>query len=76
MILASNVECVLLGRNCNFLGGYLVVSARYPMVTTGYCYLAGGSCSLLMVTAFSHFFTLAQKYNAIANHQSSKNLRQ
>ena len=39
-----NVECVLLGRNLNFLGGYLVVTARYVVDTTGYC-------SLLLVIA-------------------------
>ena len=30
-----NVECVLLGRNLDFLGSYLVASARYLSVTTG-----------------------------------------
>ena len=29
-----NVECVLLGRNFDFLGGYLVATARYLSVTT------------------------------------------
>ena len=43
-----NVECVLLGRNLDFLGGYLVVNARYVVVTTGYC-------ALLVVTARFHF---------------------
>ena len=43
-----NVERVLLGRNFDFLGGYLVVTARHLMVTTGYC-------SLPLVTARSHF---------------------
>ena len=43
-----NVECVLLGLNFSFLGAYLVVTARYVMVTTGYC-------SLPLVTARSHF---------------------
>ena len=46
-----NVECVLLGRNFDFLGGYLVVTARYLVITTGNCSLAGGYCSLLVVTA-------------------------
>ena len=42
-----NVECVLLGRNFDFLGGYVVVTARYLVVTTAYCSLpAGGYCSL------------------------------
>ena len=39
-----NVECVLLGCNFDFLGGYLVVTARYLVVTAGYW-------SLLVVTA-------------------------
>ena len=39
-----SVECLLLGRNFDFLGGYLVVTARCLMVTTSYC-------SLLVVTA-------------------------
>ena len=30
-----NVECVLLGRNFDFLGGYLVATACYLSVTTG-----------------------------------------
>ena len=38
-----NVECVLLGRNFDFLGGYLVATARYLIVATGKCYsLLGG----------------------------------
>ena len=40
-----NVECVLLGRDFDFLAGYLVITARYLVVTTGYC-------SLPLVTAF------------------------
>ena len=46
-----NVGCVLLGRNFDFLGSYLVVSARYLMIATGYCSLPSGYCSLLVVTA-------------------------
>ena len=41
-----NVECVLLSRNFDFLGGYLVVNARYLVVTTRYR-------SLLLVPTFS-----------------------
>ena len=37
-----NVECMLLGRNFNFLGGYLVFTARYLVVPAGYCSLLGG----------------------------------
>ena len=41
-----NVECVLLDRNFDFLAGYLVVTARYLVVSCGYC-------SLLFVPTFS-----------------------
>ena len=41
-----NVECVLLGRNFDFVGGYFVVAAHYIMVTIGYFSLPGGYCSL------------------------------
>ena len=37
-----NVECVLLGRNFDFLGGYLVVTTSNLVVTGGYCSLPGG----------------------------------
>ena len=37
-----NIECVLLGRNFNFLGSYLVGTACYLNVTTGQCSLSGG----------------------------------
>ena len=54
-----NVECVLLGHNFDFLGGYMVVTDRYLVVTAGYCPLPGGItgsyCSLPLVTAHSHF---------------------
>ena len=43
-----NVECVLLGRNFDLLGGYLVVTAHYLVVTGGYCLLP-------FITARSHF---------------------
>ena len=46
-----NVECVLLSRNFNYFGGYLVVTARYLAITARYCLLPGGYCSLLVVTA-------------------------
>ena len=38
-----NAECVLLGRNFDFRGGYLVATARYLIVTTGKCYSLLGS---------------------------------
>ena len=61
-----NVECVLFGHNFDFLGIYLVVTARYLVVTGCYCSLAsiiywwlllatGGCGSLSLVTARSHF---------------------
>ena len=40
-----NVRCVLLGRNFDFLGGYLVVTAYCLVVTVGYCSLPGDYCS-------------------------------
>ena len=46
--------CYLL-RNFDFLGFYLVVTARYLVVTAGCFLLPGGYCSLLVVTARSHF---------------------
>ena len=45
-----NVKYVLLSRNFDFFGGYLVVTARYLMATTGYCWLPGGYWWLLLVT--------------------------
>ena len=52
------VECVLLGRNYDFLGGYLVITARYCSLLGGYWWLllvTGGYCSLPLVTARSKF---------------------
>ena len=49
--LCFNVECVLLGRNCDFLGSCLVVTAFYLVVTAGYCLLPGGYWWLLLITA-------------------------
>ena len=46
-----NVESVLLGRNFDFFGGYLVVTTRYLVVTARYQAVTGGCCSLLVVTA-------------------------
>ena len=48
-----NVECVLLGRNFDFLGCYLVVTAPYLVVTADYCSLPGGYWWLLLVATFS-----------------------
>ena len=42
---------MLLGHNFGFPGGYLAVTVRCLMVTTSYCSLPGGCCSLLVVTA-------------------------
>ena len=44
------VEYVLLDRNFDFVGGYLVVTARYLVVATVHCSFSGGYCSLLVVT--------------------------
>ena len=46
-----NVKCVVLGRNFDFLGSNLVVTARYLMVTALYLVVTVGYCSLLVVTA-------------------------
>ena len=46
-----NLEYVLLGRNFDFLGGYLVVTGHYLVVTAYYCSLSGGYYSLLVVNA-------------------------
>ena len=61
-----NVKCVLLGRNFDFLGGYLfitcsllVVTAHYVVVTGGYCRLLGGYCQLLLV---NHHSSLVTRY--------------
>ena len=51
-----NVEYVLLVRNSDFLGGSLVVTAHYLVVTCGYYLLLGvtGRCpSLLLIPTFS-----------------------
>ena len=50
-----NVKCVLLGHSFDFLGGYLLVTSCYLMVTTGYCLLPGDYWLLLLVTACSTF---------------------
>ena len=45
-----NVECVLLDQNVVFLGGYLVVTACYLVVTTDDCFLLYSYYWLLVVT--------------------------
>ena len=45
-----NFECVLLGRNFDFFGGYLVVTARYLVVTGGFCLLLVVTACYLVVT--------------------------
>ena len=57
-----NVKCVLLGCNFDFLGGYLVVTAHYPVVT-------GGSCSLLLVLTFRmNALNLVQHFEHFFEH--------
>ena len=46
-----NVECMLLGRNFDFLDGYLVATARYLSITTGNARYWWS----LLVTARFHF---------------------
>ena len=48
-----NVECVLLGRNFGFFGGYFVVNARYLVVTARYLVATARYRSLLLVPTFS-----------------------
>ena len=57
-----NVECVLLGRNFDFLGGYLVVTARCLMVTTSYCSLLVVTARYLVVTARSRSLLLVPTF--------------
>ena len=47
-----NVKCVLLGRNFDFRGGYLV-TARYLVVTAGYLVVTARYWWLLLVPTFS-----------------------
>ena len=51
-----NVECVLRGHNFDFLGGYLVVTARYLVVTGSYW-------SLLVVIARYHSLLLVPTFS-------------
>ena len=48
-----NVECALLDRNSDFLGGYLVVTHSYLKVTSHYLVYY---ISLPLVTARSQFY--------------------
>ena len=48
-----NVECVLLGRNFDFLNGYLVVTACYLVATGRYLVVTGSYWWLLLVPTFS-----------------------
>ena len=48
-----NVECMLLGRNFDFLDGYLVVTARYLVVTACYLLVTARYRSLLLAPNFS-----------------------
>ena len=53
-----DVECVLFGRNCDLLSGYLVVTTGCCLLLDGYWWLLlviGGYCSLPLVTACSQF---------------------
>ena len=60
-----NLKYVLLSRNFGFLGGYMVVTAYYLVVTACYCSLldgywwlllvTGGYCLLPLVSARSYF---------------------
>ena len=47
------MRVLILSLYFNFLGGYLVITARYIMVSAGYCLLTGGHWWLLLVPTFS-----------------------
>ena len=72
-----NVECVLLGRNFDFLGCYLVVSAPYVVITACYCSLPGGYCSfpLLVWTSCNciSWNTQKEKMSHCMMHQAFRN---
>ena len=61
------MECVLLGRNFDFVGGYFVAAAHYIMVTIGYCSLPGGYCSLR-----GFFFSIRVFFTNTDDSQDSK----
>ena len=46
-----NVKYMLLARDFDFLGGYVVVTARFLVATAGYCLFPGDYCSLSLITA-------------------------
>ena len=48
-----NVECALLDRNSDFLGGYLVVTHSYLKVTSHYLVVTARYRSLLLVPSFT-----------------------
>ena len=52
------VKCVLFGRNFDFLGVCLAVTACYLVVTACYVVVTGGDYSLLVVTARYRSFPL------------------
>ena len=51
LVLMSNL---LLGRNCDCFGDYLVVTPRYLVITARCQVVTGGYCSLPIVTARPH----------------------
>ena len=69
-LICFNVKYVLLGRNCDFLGGYLVVTTHYLMVTTCYCSLSCDYCSLLVLPARYRLLLLVPTFTI-----RNKNLR-
>ena len=48
-----DVECVLLGCNFDFFGGYLVVTAPYLVITARYLVVTARYRLLLLVPTFS-----------------------
>ena len=68
-----NVECVLLGCNFYFRGGYLVVTAWYLVVTACYVVVTGGYCSLLVVTTHYRSLLLVPTFSFSLHQSNQKN---
>ena len=72
-----NVECVLLGRNFDSLGGYCSLPSGYSSLPSGYSSLlvvTARYCSLLLVSTFSMnalpIVTLAYKQTQVSHYRA------
>ena len=61
-----NVELVLLVRNFDFFGGYLVDTTHYLVAAAGYCLLPGAYWCLLLVTGFYCSLLLVPTFSVTA----------